>query len=364
MQALYTKLQKTKGNFQLNIDVHFQTGITGIFGPSGAGKSTFLHLLAGLEKPDEGKIVAGESVLWDTEKNIDIPARLRRIGYVFQEGRLFPHMNIKNNLTFAQAYHKQEKATIDFEEVVDLLEIRSLLQKFPKNLSGGEKQRVAIGRALLSKPRILLMDEPFSSLDFALRKQIIPYLIKINRRLSIPILVVSHDLPDLLSLTQDLFLLRKGKVVGKGKYLDLITKDASLDIMRGAGLLNVIPFQVREHDMENGISVLSNQNAVHEIKVQRELMCEICQIGDEMNVSLRPEDIALTLQPIENISIRNQIPGIITKIIQKECKTYCIVDVGFQLIVSITQASQKKMNLQEGKEVYCLFKSMALEVVG
>ncbi|WP_321281596.1 molybdenum ABC transporter ATP-binding protein [Marinifilum fragile] len=362
MHALSAKLKIQKGNFSLDVEVDFLKGITGVFGPSGSGKTTLMHLISGLENPDEGHIEIGNELVLDTENNRLVKPRKRRIGYVFQEGRLFPHMTVRKNLLFGSVYADKAQQIIHFDEVVDLLEIRELLEKRPKSLSGGEKQRVAIGRALLSAPKLLLMDEPFSSLDVALRRQIIPYLIRINKKLGIPMLVVSHDLPDLLSLTQKLFLLRNGRVEGHGNYFDLIQSEKSLDIMRGAGLMNVIPFKVESHDVENGLTQLINRDASHEIHVERELINDCCKVGDELYVSLRPEDIAITLNEITDISIRNQLKGKITKIIKKENRTYCLVDVGFLLIVSITQASQQKMNLDVGTEVYCLFKSMALQV--
>lgn len=361
MHALSAHLKRNKGNFSLDIEVDFIRGITGVFGPSGAGKTTLMHLLVGLEKPDEGFVQIEETLLVDTSKNINEPARNRKIGYVFQEGRLFPHMSVRKNLLFATKYVQKGKQVIEFAELVNLLELNNLLEKRPKQLSGGEKQRVAIGRALLSSPKLLLMDEPFSSLDVKLRRQIIPYLIKINRKFNIPMLVVSHDLPDLLSLTRELFLLKNGRVLGHGNYLDLIEQENMLDVMRGAGLMNVIQFKVDAHDKENGLTILSNKYASEEISIEREMVSDCCQIGDEMNVSLRPEDIALTLEEIPNISIRNQLPGTIIKVIQKDNRNYCLVDVGFKLLVSITHASLLKMELAEGKQVWCLFKSMALQ---
>lgn len=361
MHALSAHLKRNKGNFSLDIEVDFIQGITGVFGPSGAGKTTLMHLLVGLEKPNEGFIQINDTLLVDTAANINEPARNRKIGYVFQEGRLFPHMSVRKNLLFATKYVQKGKQVIEFAELVNLLELNNLLEKQPKHLSGGEKQRVAIGRALLSSPKLLLMDEPFSSLDVKLRRQIIPYLIKINRKFNIPMLVVSHDLPDLLSLTRELFLLKNGRVLGHGNYLDLIEQENMLDVMRGAGLMNVIQFKVDAHDKENGLTILSNRDAGEEIRIEREMASDCCQIGDEMNVSLRPEDIALTLERIPNISIRNQLPGTIIKVIQKENRNYCLVDAGFKLLVSITHASLLKMELAKGKKVYCLFKSMALQ---
>ncbi|RUT73603.1 molybdenum ABC transporter ATP-binding protein [Ancylomarina longa] len=362
MHALSAKLKRTKGNFTLNVEVNFRKGITGIYGPSGAGKTTLLHLISGLEYPDEGNISIAEEVIVDSQNKIWTPSRKRKIGYVFQEGRLFPHMTVRKNLLFGTIFQSKDKPLIAFDEVLHLLELEPLVDKRPSQLSGGEKQRVAIGRALLSAPKLLLMDEPFSSLDMALRRQIIPYLIKINQQLNIPMLVVSHDLPDLLSLTRELFLLKNGSVLGHGKYMELIEKENMLDVMRGSGLMNVIPFVVETHDKENGLSILVNKDASQEIRVERELIKDCCLVGEQMNVSLRPEDIALTLKEISDISIRNQLPGTIVKLIRKENRIYCIVDVGFKLIVSITQASQHKMDLCEGKHIWCLFKSMALLV--
>lgn len=362
MHALSAKLKTLKGNFSLDLEVDFIKGITGIFGPSGSGKTTLMQLISGLEHPESGFIAIDDEVVLDTEQSVNIKSRKRRIGYVFQEGRLFPHMTVKKNLLFAQTYIDNDSIPIQFDELVELLEIRDLLEKRPRSLSGGEKQRVAIGRALLSAPKLLLMDEPFSSLDVALRKQIIPYLIKINKKLGIPMLVVSHDLPDLLSLTRELFLLRNGRVEGHGNYFDLIQSEKSLDIMRGAGLVNVLPFKVESHDIDNGLTNLVNRDGSHDIHVSRELIQDCFEVGDELNVSLRPEDIAITLSEISEISIRNQLKGKVSKIIKKENRIYCLVDVGFVLIVSITQASQQKMNLEIGKEVYCLFKSMALQI--
>ncbi|PKQ61232.1 molybdenum ABC transporter ATP-binding protein [Labilibaculum filiforme] len=361
MHALSAHLKRSKGDFTLDIKVDFIQGITGVFGPSGAGKTTLMHLLVGLENPDQGYVKIEETILVDTFKNICEPTRNRKIGYVFQEGRLFPHMSVRKNLLFATKYIPKGQQVIEFEELVNLLELNNLLEKRPKQLSGGEKQRVAIGRALLSSPKLLLMDEPFSSLDVKLRRQIIPYLIKINRKFNIPMLVVSHDLPDLLSLTRELFLLKKGRVVGHGTYLDLLEQENMFELMRGGGLMNVIPFKVEKHDKKDGLTILSNKSASETISMEREMELDCCQIGDYVNLSLRPEDIALSLEKILNISIRNQLPGTIVKIIQQDSRNYCLVDVGFKLLVSITHASLLKMELAENKKVWCLFKSMALQ---
>ncbi|RZT95538.1 molybdate transport system ATP-binding protein [Ancylomarina subtilis] len=360
MTTLSINIKWSKDNFTLDMKANFSDGITGIFGASGAGKSSLLQLIAGLERLDEGQIAIGNDILDDSETKTFTPSHKRKIGYVFQEGRLFPHMNVHQNLLFATRYIKKDKQQISLEEVVQLLEIDTLLTKFPKQLSGGEKQRVAIGRSLLSSPRLLLMDEPFSALDASLRRQIIPYLIKINQKLKLPILVVSHDLPDLLNLSQKLLLVKDGQIIAQGNYLDLIEQDLLIDIMEESGLNNMIPFKIEHIDTD--YFELSKTTPKGIIKIKRNKQLQHFEKGDEINVSLRPEDIAIALNQIKNVSIRNQLEGTILQIIKHGNQTYCLVDVGFKLLVTITETSRQSLKLFQGEKVWCLFKSMALKV--
>ena len=268
-------------------------------------------------------------------------------------------MNVRQNLLFATKYVRTNNQQFSLNEIVKLLEIELLLNKLPRQLSGGEKQRVAIGRSLLSSPRLLLMDEPFSALDTSLRRQIIPFLIKINQKLKLPILVVSHDLPDLLSLSQQLLLVKDGRILAQGNYLDLIEKDLLIDIMEESGLTNMIPFKI-EHIGKESFN-LSNKTNKGQINIKRSTPINHFEIGDEINVSIRPEDIAIALHKVEDVSIQNQLEGTILQIIKHGNHTYCLVDVGFKLLVTITETSQQTLNLEQGGTVWCLFKSMALK---
>ena len=360
MTALSIDIKWSRDNFNLDMQTDFSDGITGIFGASGAGKSSLLQLIAGLEQLDKGKIAIENDVLDNSETKQFTASHKRRIGYVFQEGRLFPHMNVRQNLLFATKYIKKNKQQFNINEIVKLLEIESLLNKLPRQLSGGEKQRVAIGRSLLSSPRLLLMDEPFSALDISLRRQIIPFLIKINQRLKLPILVVSHDLPDLLSLSQTLLLVKDGQILAQGNYFDLVEKDLLIDIMKESGLINMIPFKIKHigtHFFE-----LNKKTNSGQISIKRNKQLQHFELDDEIHVSLRPEDIAIALHQIEDVSIRNQLEGTIQQIIKHGNQTYCLVDVGFKLLVTITEASRKALQLEKGERVWCLFKSMALKV--
>ncbi len=178
-------------SFKLDVDFTLPgNGITAIFGRSGAGKTTLINAISGLSKPDRGRIVVGDRRLFDSVNKICLPPEKRRIGYVFQDARLFPHMTVEKNLRYGVRTHNQER----WQTILDLLGIGHLLRRYPASLSGGEKQRVGIGRALLSEPELLLMDEPLASLDLPRKRELMPYLNRLAAAVNIPILLVSHSL--------------------------------------------------------------------------------------------------------------------------------------------------------------------------
>jgi molybdate transport system ATP-binding protein len=183
-----------------------------LYGPSGAGKSSVIGMTAGLARPDSGLIVVGGKVLFDSARGIDLPPEKRRLGCVFQDGRLFPHLSVRSNLTYGMKLTTPSERRISLEQVVALLGIEHLLDRSPNRLSGGEKQRTAIGRALLISPAALLMDEPMASLDPARKDELIPYIARICREFSMPVLYVSHSLPEIRRLTDTVVFLRDGRV--------------------------------------------------------------------------------------------------------------------------------------------------------
>lgn len=199
------------GRFTLDARLDCWSSALGISGPSGSGKSTLLRVIAGLAKPDSGYLELDGDVLFDSLEKIWVPPHLREIGVVFQDARLFPHWPTEKNLC-AGMTGRESSGLFSFEHIVNLLELRPLLGRAVENLSGGEKQRVALGRALLAHPRLLLMDEPVSGLDTGLKEQILPFLAKVHRELRLPCIMVSHDLPDILQLTDRLVVLNAGTV--------------------------------------------------------------------------------------------------------------------------------------------------------
>jgi molybdate transport system ATP-binding protein len=200
------------GDFTLDAEFASEGKITAIFGPSGAGKTTLINVIAGLIAPARGRVAVDGAVLLDTEAGIDLPTHERRIGYVFQEARLFPHLNVKRNLLYGRWFAPRETWGASFDEVVELLDIGPLLHRGTPQLSGGEKQRVAIGRALLASPRLLLLDEPLSSLDEARKQEVMPFLERLRDAARMPIVYVSHSVAEVKRLATTVVRMREGRV--------------------------------------------------------------------------------------------------------------------------------------------------------
>ena len=218
-------LTHKQGNF--SIDASFQgaeSGVTALFGPSGAGKTSVINMVAGLMRPDTGRISINGLCLFDSALHIDLPPEKRRLGYVFQDGRLLPHLSVGSNLTYGMHRTPVSRRFVKFDQVVDLLGIGHLLQRRPAKLSGGEKQRVAIGRALLTSPAMLLMDEPLASLDTARKDEVLPFIIRLGREFAIPILYVSHATYEIINLATRLVMMENGRVLADGDLEDLLSR--------------------------------------------------------------------------------------------------------------------------------------------
>jgi len=216
MTVLAVDVEKSLGALQLKVRFQAAGGATALFGPSGAGKTSVVNMIAGLLTPDRGAIALDGTVLFDAAAKIDLPPHLRRIGYVFQEGRLFPHMSVRQNLDYGRRVSGGPRDPKDLARIAALLDIGHLLDRRPRLLSGGERQRVAVGRALLMRPRLLLLDEPLASLDVAHKREILPYLVRLRDEAGIPIVYVSHTPAELRRIATTVVRLDAGRVVGAG----------------------------------------------------------------------------------------------------------------------------------------------------
>jgi molybdate transport system ATP-binding protein len=228
MIVLTVDVEKQLGTFKLAVRFAASGGATALFGPSGSGKTSLVNMIAGLLEPDRGAIALDDTVLFDASKNINVPPHRRRIGYVFQEGRLFPHLSVRQNLDYGRRMSRQPRDAKEFDRIAALLDIGHLLDRRPGLLSGGERQRIAVGRALLTGPRLLLLDEPLASLDAGHKREILPYLVRLRDEARIPIVYVSHTPEEVRRIATGVVRLEAGHVVATGG-LELI-KDADADL--------------------------------------------------------------------------------------------------------------------------------------
>jgi molybdate transport system ATP-binding protein len=216
MSVLTVDVAKELGAFKLNVRFAAASGATALFGPSGAGKTSVINMIAGLLAPDRGAIALDDTVLFDDAKAIDVPPYRRRIGYVFQEGRLFPHLSVRQNLDYGRRMRGRPRDANEFERIAALLDISHLLDRRPRMLSGGERQRVAVGRALLTGPRLLLLDEPLVSLDAAHKREILPYFVRLRDEAGIPIVYVSHMPAEVRRIATTVVRLDDGSITATG----------------------------------------------------------------------------------------------------------------------------------------------------
>jgi molybdate transport system ATP-binding protein len=226
---LAVDIEKRLGDFDIAVAFESKGSVTALFGSSGSGKTSIVNMIAGLVKPDRGRIALDDTVLFDSAARLDVPRHRRRIGYVFQEGRLFPHLSVAANLDYGRRMSRLARDEADQRRIVDLLDIGPLLDRRPGRLSGGERQRVAVGRALLMRPRLLLLDEPLASLDSARKREILPYLVRLRDEAKVPMVYVSHQPGELRRIATNVVWLDGGRVVQTGG-LELLDQ-ADLDTL-------------------------------------------------------------------------------------------------------------------------------------
>jgi molybdate transport system ATP-binding protein len=345
------------GDFTLDVAFKIeQPGITALFGPSGAGKTSIINAIAGVLRPRRGRIVANDRVLYDTAANICIPPRQRRVGYVFQDARLFPHMSVERNLRFGWRRARERAPEPEVRHVIELLELRFLLARRTQGLSGGEKARVALGRALLASPDILLLDEPLAALDTARKNEIFPYLERLRDEARIPILLVSHSLDEVSRLAGHIVILRAGKVVTSGSVFDVLS-DLNLPDYTGASPYGaVIGATVAENDTDTGLSTLAFPGGRLVVPLLERA------IGEQLRVHVRAEDVMLSLEEPHGISANNILPAIVsglraTTALHADIRLAC----GPTAILSrITRASCERLSLKAGMAVFAIVKSVTI----
>ncbi len=355
--SLLVDIAHRQGSF--GIEARFESAgrLTALFGPSGSGKTTLINMIAGLVRPRTGRIVVDDRVLVDSEAGFFVPRHKRRIGMVFQDARLFPHLSVASNLRYGRWFTPAAERYADMKAVVELLGIGQLLDRRPAKLSGGEKQRVAIGRALLASPKLLLMDEPLASLDEARKAEIMPYIERLRDETKIPIVYVSHSIAEVARLASDVVMLAQGKVAAFGPTTEIMRR---LDLLpaeeRGEGGA-VLDMKVLRHDENFGMSVLGS--AAGEIRVPRLAIAP----GAPVRIRIRARDVMVATERPAGLSALNILPGEIVAIGRGEGPTAEIsIDCsGSVVLARITEQSRQALKLDVGGKVFAVVKTVSFD---
>ncbi|MBS0221570.1 MAG: molybdenum ABC transporter ATP-binding protein [Proteobacteria bacterium] len=349
--SLDVDIKHRHGTFHLQARFVSQPGVTALFGRSGSGKTTLVNIVGGLIRPDRGRVTVDGQVLVDTDRRLFVPRHRRRIGYVFQDSRLFPHLSVRQNLLYGRWFTSGTGGAVaDFDSVVELLGIGALLDRRPDSLSGGEKQRVAIGRALLAHPRLLLMDEPLASLDEARRAEILPYIERLRDKAGVPILYVSHSVAEVARLATTVVILSDGKVTAVGPVLDILPLADASD---GGSVLDAV---VAHHD--EGFQLTTLASVAGELQVPR----LSAPAGASVRAYIRARDVMLSLQPPQEISALNVLAGKVAQIVPSGAQADIRLDCnGAVLMARLTNKSVQRLALVPGRPVYAVIKSVSFE---
>ena len=341
--------RKSLGSFTLGVNCTLETKVSAFLGVSGSGKSTLLNCVSGTLTPDEGEITFGDEILYSSATGINLPPEKRRFGYVFQEGYLFPHLTVAQNIRYGQPNPRKSSAAID------VLEISELLQRYPKELSGGQRQRVAIARALAMEPRMLLMDEPLAALDSALKDRIIPYLHHLKNAFEIPILYVTHAFSEAMALADEAFLIADGRIMASGEPHQLLTAPSAMPIAQLTGVENILFLPVMASDKTRGLTALEigNQSLL--------IPYTDVEVGEVVPIAIRAEDIIISLDPNLTVSARNILLGKIQDLDVRSERTWLSILVEWHhLAVKITHEAREQLQLRKDLEVYCVIKASAI----
>jgi molybdate transport system ATP-binding protein len=358
--TLSVAIEHQQGGFRLAVDFSCAEGVTALFGRSGAGKTTVVNAIAGLLRPRKGRITLNGEVLLDAASGVFVPARRRRFGYVFQEGRLFPHLTVKHNLLFSRLFDRDVHDRGELAHIVELLGLEDLLERRPAQLSGGERQRVAIGRALLARPRLLLLDEPLAALDAQRKREILRYLELLRDEMRVPMIYVSHSVDEVIRLARTVVLMSAGTVVAAGEVEEIMGRSdlrGAVGTFEGGAVIDAV---VTHQDMEYDLATLTFEGGALTVPEVDAL------IGEPVRVRIRARDVSIALDAPNRISIQNVLRGRVTALGPERGG---IVDVSIRvgavtLRSRVTVRAAQQLALAPGLDVYALIKAVSLDRFG
>ena len=335
------------------------SGVTALFGPSGSGKSTLLRLIAGLETPRAGRIALGAAVWFDSRRGVNAPAHLRSVGFMFQDSRLFDHLSVRGNLEFADKRSARDAAGIAWQDVVAALDLEDLLERRSRSLSGGERQRVALARSLLSRPRLLLLDEPLSALDDKRKAEILPYLQRVPRHFGIPTIFVSHALDEIVQLAGSMLVLAEGRVQAYGPTAEIVER---LDLQPVTGRLEagvLAPARVSGHDPRLALTHVDLDGQLLKMPIVRRLA-----VGEKIRLRIPARDVAVALSKPRGVSIRNVLAATIERIAVDDDSAFAEVFMTLRsarIRARLTRDAVEELRLTAGMPVFALIKSVSFD---
>lgn len=359
VKDIQARFRLDHGSFLLDVNLRLPgQGVTALYGPSGSGKTSCLRCVAGLERAGEAYLEVNGEVWQDTRQQRFVPTHARAIGYVFQEASLFAHLSVQGNLQYGLKRIPTAERRIDLDQACELLGIEHLLQRRPERLSGGERQRVGIARALLTSPKLLLMDEPLAALDAARKAEVLPYLERLQRELELPILYVTHSRDEVARLADHLVLLDQGRILASGPVTELLAR-TDLPTAAGDDAGVVIDTQVLGHDSQYGLLDLGLPGSGLHLRIAHEPL----PLAGMLRIKIQARDVSLNLHREADSSILNVLPAIVREIVVSENPAHVLVrlDVaGTTLLARITRYSSDRLGLSAGSEVWAQVKSVAV----
>ncbi|MCA8942558.1 MAG: molybdenum ABC transporter ATP-binding protein [Planctomycetes bacterium] len=340
-----------RGDFSLTAAFETRSGITALFGENGSGKSTLLHAIAGLVAPTDGHIAISDHVVFDRTRGIAVPPEARRVGLVFQDLRLFPHLDVGENLRYG--YRGRARDRIQPSAVVEALELGALVARRPAELSGGERQRVALGRAILAMPDLLLMDEPLASVDVALRKQILPYLRWVHESLGVEVLYVSHSLAEILELTDEIVVLANGELCGHGEVFDVLGRTPHATVALSTESSVRVEVEWPDEEGDHVRARIGDQVVV--------LPFRPVSTGTVARVVVGPEDVMIARAKLTGVSARNQLEGVVERVSDLHGRLLAHVRVGEDAVLraELTRGAVAELGVEVGARVTCVVKTSA-----
>jgi molybdate transport system ATP-binding protein len=347
-------------NFDLDIDVSFDSRVTAIFGPSGSGKTTLLDAIAGLRDIADGDIELDGKMLFSSARRINLPPRQRDIGYVPQEGALFPHLSVRKNILFGadRAGHAAGATSIYIEHVLEVLEIDHLLTRTVTNLSGGEAQRVALARAILSRPQLLLLDEPLAALDIGLKEKILPYLARVRDEFAIPMIYVTHNLTEVLTLADWVLMIREGRLIAQGVPQQALRSVSAVLQLPDEQFENVLTAKLIESDAAAGTTRVRLASGM-------ELFIPYCprDANSICRVHVSADDILIATQQPVGISATNVLPGTVAGIERFGGDALLTVQAGDEFVVRLTSSAVARLELKEKLPVFLIIKTRSFRLL-